>query len=1309
MCRKRINGHDLSGSTTLRSGRGRVRSASVSTLLFGLGLVVSIGLLGLAEATTTEVTCQPDAVLVNDPTTVTATVTGATSCPTGNVTLGSSGTGDFAPSSTPSLVCTASPKATATASYTPTAATADTEAHTISADYPGGVSFDPSSDPDGYTLTVDKRPCSVGLVFSETSVYANEAVTITVSVTDDNSALPVNVPQGTVSFSSSNAGTFSANPCTLVNGTCSVNYTPTDPCSISNTITASYGGSSVHLVADGSGTVTIKKRQTQVEITYSGSGPYALEATVNDTSDGTKVTPQGTVKWEYQGGTPATGHVTPETSVLDGGGNATATYYVDDANALIHAVTATYTPAGCVHGGSANYVTIQKDPPDTGCWDAGLAILIISNVCTALDLAGSIVSVIPDFDFGDPIAFSLSAAATALCLDIDGDGIMAIMEGIMLLNDVNGDVDGDGLGDGQELDIAGAYSYDLTSCGCPHPKYEDSDGDGLTDGEEFNLYQTNPCDTDSDGDGISDGAELETWNYADPRDHSDPLAADTDGDGLSDAQEISEGCNGGSDGYVNSFDSDGDGVRDGLDTQPDVANASGNSGELNDGDADAICVDSIGDPDSDGDGLDDGIEVGLGTDPHDWDTDNDGLSDYEELRTYGTDPRSPDTDGDGADGNVATRAAGTAPALAGYTGPDSIQCLSDCEEVLSGTSHPPFGSDLDQTDPRQVDTDGDGLSDADEFRVGCSCQPAPGGYTGAYDPTKDGYANSFDSDNDGLRDGNDVHTDLDGAAIAAPGTVYTEVTAGSGHLEEQNDDEAHSICDPDSDGDGLLDGEEYAMGTDPHDWDSDDDGRNDGHEHVGGGPIPTDPGDPDTDDDGLLDSAEVFGSNPTNPVNADTDGDGLCDGGANTPSGTGTNPLCRTGVPDHPNPLGKGEDEDGDGTWDSTETNPNMPDTDGDAVGDGVEKLGFSTSRQSMIPGSDFFGRPITVTYPACGCLDPLDADTDDDGLTDGYEDVNGNGNFDFLPSDFDYLDPLPGPAMPDPKETNPCDADTDDDGLSDYDERYQPNPTAFYSFNRTNPLDHDTDNDRLTDGEEVDWICVDPGFDLDPDRDGVDDYYVLTVIGNVLDPTNRDSDSDGTIDGLDPNPCYSDIIPYPGPVVDTRIDTDGDGFADEDEAAAGTNPDDPNSHPDASPPDLGSLLQSGPLVDSDGDGFADGDEWSAGTNPNDPEDYPAAYEVDLNQNEETIDRLWFEDPDGDGMADVLALDVGGDGLVDARVRIAIPRDVEQGHFDGDGKGDDTRYTLRYAFANQRFRHSEIVLVITDLDSDLVIDAVSIL
>lgn len=51
--------------------------------------------------------------------------------------------------------------------------------------------------------------------------------------------------------------------------------------------------------------------------------------------------------------------------------------------------------------------------------------------------------------------------------------------------------------------------------------------------------------------------------------------------------------------------------------------------------------------DDDGDGLTNHQEEGAHTNPDDYDTDDDGLNDYQEVRIYKTDPNNPDTDGDG--------------------------------------------------------------------------------------------------------------------------------------------------------------------------------------------------------------------------------------------------------------------------------------------------------------------------------------------------------------------------------------------------------------------------------------------------------------------------------------------------------------------------------------------------------------------------------------------------------------------------------------------------------------------------------------
>lgn len=55
----------------------------------------------------------------------------------------------------------------------------------------------------------------------------------------------------------------------------------------------------------------------------------------------------------------------------------------------------------------------------------------------------------------------------------------------------------------------------------------------------------------------------------------------------------------------------------------------------------------FGEPiDKDGDGLDDTKETELGTDPNNWDSDGDELSDGDEVLVWKTSPLNPDTDGD---------------------------------------------------------------------------------------------------------------------------------------------------------------------------------------------------------------------------------------------------------------------------------------------------------------------------------------------------------------------------------------------------------------------------------------------------------------------------------------------------------------------------------------------------------------------------------------------------------------------------------------------------------------------------------------
>ena len=86
------------------------------------------------------------------------------------------------------------------------------------------------------------------------------------------------------------------------------------------------------------------------------------------------------------------------------------------------------------------------------------------------------------------------------------------------------------------------------------------------------------------------------------------------------------------------------------------------------------------------------------------DSDDDGLFDHEETKTYGSDPFAADADLDGLSDGDEVHVYGTDPLLSDTDGDG----LADGDEVLI------YG-----TDPTLVDTDGDGFSDNDEiFRRG---------------------------------------------------------------------------------------------------------------------------------------------------------------------------------------------------------------------------------------------------------------------------------------------------------------------------------------------------------------------------------------------------------------------------------------------------------------------------------------------------------------------------------------------------------------------------------------------------------------
>ena len=457
------------------------------------------------------------------------------------------------------------------------------------------------------------------------------------------------------------------------------------------------------------------------------------------------------------------------------------------------------------------------------------------------------------------------------------------------------------------------------------------------------------------------------------------------------------------------------------------------------------------------------------------------------------------------------------------------------------------------------------------------------------------------------------------------------------HIEDPNDDgivdpgesDPTDPCDPsdtvaacDTDNDGVPDG----LDPDPNNPDTDGDGLCDGNATVAGvctggedtngdgvvDPGESDPNDPcdpddtaaacDTDNDGVPDG------NDPNPNNPDTDGDGLCDGAA-TVAGvcTGGEDTDGDGVVDpgesdpndpcDPDNTVAACDADNDGVPDGNDPNPNNPDTDGDGLCDGAATVagvctgGEDTDGDGVVdPGESDPNDPCDPndTIAACdsdndGVPDgndpnPNNPDTDGDGVCDGAatvagvctggEDTNGDGVVD--PGESDPNDPC------DPDDTAAA-CDSDNDGIPD--------------GNDPNPNNPDTDGDGLCDGAAtVAGVCtggedtngdgvVDPGESdpndpcdpddtaaaCDTDNDGVPD-------GNDPNPDNPDTDGDGLCDGA------NDV----DGVCTGGEDTNGNGEVDDGES-------DPN---DPCDPD-----DTAEACDSDGDGVPDGND----PDPNDP------------------------------------------------------------------------------------------------------------
>ncbi|HMV67093.1 MAG TPA: DUF4215 domain-containing protein, partial [Myxococcota bacterium] len=195
--------------------------------------------------------------------------------------------------------------------------------------------------------------------------------------------------------------------------------------------------------------------------------------------------------------------------------------------------------------------------------------------------------------------------------------------------------------------------------------------------------------------------------------------------------------------------------------------------------------------DRDHDGLDAIAELAAGTSDLDADSDDDGLSDGDEVHGSGpleawgpTSPTDPDTDGDGiSDGVEVGLTAGTAD-----TGPGFV----------------PDADPATRTDPRDDDTDDDGLLDGTEDAnhdgaVTAVIGGSTSGGAGETDPGLD------DTDLDGIQDGTEVGLALpEGLGTGFGFVPDADPTTTSDPLDTDTDDDGRDDGDEDLDGDGLT-------------------------------------------------------------------------------------------------------------------------------------------------------------------------------------------------------------------------------------------------------------------------------------------------------------------------------------------------------------------------------------------------------------------------------------------------------------------------------------------------------------------------
>jgi hypothetical protein len=580
--------------------------------------------------------------------------------------------------------------------------------------------------------------------------------------------------------------------------------------------------------------------------------------------------------------------------------------------------------------------------------------------------------------------------------DIDGDGIP---------NQQDTDMDGDGINNQDDNDVdQDGYNNDIDN---------DDDNDGIPDAQDPTPQgPVNANNANIDGTEANNGNDTNNDGVIDGLENSG-----SDGQGGIEGQtatnniptpcnESQAGCVVDSDGVPNSNytdnDIDGDGIPNDQDDDMD------GDGVLNtvDNDIDQDGYNNEFDLDDDNDGIldtDDDTQSGT-TDNIDADVDDDGELNGNDTNNDDIIDGLENSTGDG-NGGIANQNPSTGDNMP--TACNDAATNPDCIINSDGTPNDNFDeSDIDGDNipnTQDTDLDGDGVpnwldndADQDGYNNDNDLDDDNDGIPDDQDDTPQG-PGSGNNDGDNQVDGIDADVDDDGANngndLDGDGVIDTDANGNpTGCSDASNPDcvvdgdgvpvtdgNGNNNVDPDIDGDGIPNEDDYDMDGDGSPNTDDDDTDQDGF---------TNDVDLDDDNDGILDVDDPTPQGPVDPTDADIDNDG----------------------------LNNGNDTNDDGIIDGLE----------DAISDGNGGV------------TDQNGNPITPT--PCDPTDPVTGNscvTDENGIpTDQFQDgdIDGDGTPNTSDTDID------GDGVPNNQDNdvdqdgynNDVDLDDDNDGILD-------------------------------------------------------------------------------------------------------------------------------------------------------------------------------------------------------------------------------------------------------------------------------------